>query len=223
MRVTAVLLVGVLLSATAVEAQVRLTKKGGRTVITNFGAGMARGTNWKWLAQQHDRKSKYDETIEKYAQKYRVDATLIRAVIQVESDFNAATVSRKGARGLMQLMPATAQRYGVKQMHDPDENIRGGVHYLRDLLEMFSNDLPRVLAAYNAGENAVIRYSGIPPYEETRTYVKRALTVYYGRPYGQAVIFAGDPKKASLRGGFTSRLTEPLAAMMPGMRVLGTH
>jgi soluble lytic murein transglycosylase-like protein len=222
MRVTAVLL-GVLLSATAVEAQVRLTKKGGKTVITNFGSGMSRGTNWKWLAQQHDRKSRYDETIEKYAQKYRVDATLIRAVIQVESDFNPATVSRKGARGLMQLMPGTAKRYGVKQVHDPEDNIRGGVHYLRDLLEMFSNDLPRVLAAYNAGENAVIRYSGIPPYEETRTYVKRALTVYYGRPYGQAVVFAGDPKKATVRGGFTSRVTEPLAAMVPGMRVLGTQ
>src|SRR5688500_115107 len=115
MRVTAVLL-GVLLSATAVDGQVRLTKKGGKTVITNFGAGMSRGTNWKWLAQQHDRKSQYDEAIEKYAQKYRVDATLIRAVIQVESDFNPATVSRKGARGLMQLMPGTAKRYGVKQV-----------------------------------------------------------------------------------------------------------
>ncbi len=222
MRLTALLL-GALLSASAVSAEVRLTVKGGKTVITNFGSGTARGTNWKWLAQQHDRKSRFDETIEKYARQYRVDATLIRAVIQVESDFNPNTVSRKGARGLMQLMPGTAKRYGVKNVHDPDDNIRGGVRYLRDLLEMFSNDLPRVLAAYNAGENAVIRYGGIPPYQETSTYVKRALTVFYGRPYGQAVIFAGDPKKASLRGGFTARVGEPLAAMLPGMRILGTH
>ena len=83
----------------------------------------------------------------------------------------------------MQLIPETAQRYGVKNVFDPEENIRGGVHYLSDLLDMFGHDLERALAAYNAGEGAVTRYGGIPPYQETSTYVNRALTVYYGRPY----------------------------------------
>ena len=221
MRVTGVLL-AVLLCATAASAEVRLAIKGGRKVITNYGSGASRGTDWNWLARQHDRRSKYDPLIEHYAQKYRVDATLVRAVIQVESDFNPACVSNKGARGLMQLMPGTAKRYGVKSIHDPAENIHAGVRYLRDLLQLFRNDLPRVLAGYNAGENAVIRYGGIPPYEETSTYVKRALTVYYGRPYGQAVSFAGNRQKATLRGGFTSTVTEPIAAVMPGMRYLGT-
>jgi soluble lytic murein transglycosylase-like protein len=212
-----------LVFATTLTAEVRLTKKGGRTVITNFGSNSSRASDWKWLAQQHDRPSKYDLIIEKYAKQYRVDATLVRAVIQVESDFNTNCISRKGARGLMQLMPATAKRYGVTRVHDPGDNIRGGVRYLRDLIEMFPSDLARALAAYNAGEGAVIKYGGIPPYEETATYVKRALTVYYGKPYGQAVIFAGDPKKATLHGGFSSTMTEPLAAMLPGMRYLGTH
>ena len=108
-------------------------------------------------------------------------------------------------------------------MHDPAQNIRGGVHYLRDLLEMFRDDLPRVLAAYNAGENAVLKYGGIPPYQETMTYVKRAMTVYHGRPYGQAVSFAGRRDKASLHGGFTSKMTQPLAAVVPGMRYLGSQ
>ena len=110
----------------------------------------------------------------------------------------------------MQLIPETAHRYGVANVFDPDQNIRGGVRYLADLLEMFSNDLPHTLAAYNAGENAVIRYGGIPPYEETSTYVKRAMTVYYGRPYGEATWFAGHRDGMKLRGGFTSQVA-PLA------------
>jgi hypothetical protein len=89
------------------------------------------------------------------------------------------------------------------------------------MLEMFS-DLPRALAAYNAGPNAVLKYDGIPPYDETTTYVKRALTVYYGHPYGQPVIFAAG-RKPALHGGFTSRVTQPIAAMLPGMRYLGSQ
>lgn len=213
------------LAATSASADVRIGTKNGKRVIYNVPSGKTKsgGIDYHWLARQQDRQTKYDPIIEKYARRYDVDATLIRAVIQVESSFNPATVSKKGARGLMQLIPATAERYGVKKIHDPDENIRGGVHYLRDLLRMFSNDLPRVLAAYNAGENAVLRYGGIPPYEETRTYVKKALTVYYGRPYGQSIMFAGSREKATLRGGFQSA-TDPLAvALLPGMRYLGSQ
>ena len=211
------------LVATSAAAEVHIaTRADGRRVIYNIPSGkVTRESNWQWLAKQQDRPSRFDPIIERYAQLHGVNPTLIRAVIQVESDFNPNTVSNKGARGLMQLIPATAKRYGVEKIHDPEQNIRGGVRYLADLMAMFSGDLPRVLAAYNAGENAVIRHGGIPPYRETETYVKRALTVYYGRPYGQSIMFAGDARKATLRGGFAG---DPLAvAIIPGMRVLGSQ
>ena len=225
MRVTGVILV-VLLAAPAAHAQVQLViKKDGSKVIYNVPTGhekgAKKGTDFKWLAKQHDRPSRYDLLIEKYAKLFRVDATLVRAVIQVESNFDPACVSRKGARGLMQLMPETAKQYGVTSVHDPDQNIRAGILHLREMLEMFS-DLPRALAAYNAGPNAVLKYNGIPPYEETTTYVKRALTVYYGHPYGQPVIFAAG-KKPLVHGGFASKVTQPIVAMMPGMRYLGSQ
>lgn len=212
-----------LLFAMSGSADVRITTRNGKKVIYNVPSGRSSYSNFEWLAKQHDRRSRFDPWIEQYARQYRVDPVLVRAVIQVESSFDPMTVSTKGARGLMQLMPATARRYRVTDVHDPAQNIRGGVHYLRDLLEMFREDLPRVLAAYNAGENAVLKYGGIPPYEETMTYVKRAMTVYYGRPYGQAVSFAGRRETATLRGGFSSRMTQPLAAVVPGMRYLGSQ
>ena len=212
-----------LLAAVSAQADVRVVTRNGKKVIFNVPSGKSSSSNLEWLARQHDRRSKYDALIEQYARHYRVDPVLVRAVIQVESSFDPSTVSRKGARGLMQLMPGTAKRYGVTEVHDPAQNIRGGVNYLRDLMELFGDDLVRVLAAYNAGENAVIKYGGIPPYKETQTYVKRAMTVYHGRPYGQAISFAGRPDKATLRGGFASRLTDPLAAVVPGIRYLGTN
>jgi len=220
MRVLSVTVMGVMLLASAAAADVRLTtKRDGTKLITNDGRG-ARGGNFDWLARQHDRRSKYDPIIERYAEKYRLDATLVRAVIQVESGFNAACVSHKGARGLMQLMPGTAQRFGVKRIHDPDENIHGGVQYLAYLTRLFPDDLPRALAAYNAGENAVLKYGGIPPYDETQTYVKRAMTVYYGRPYGGgAVMFPGRRGGKKLRGGFGGG--PAIAALIPGAKYLG--
>lgn len=224
MRVTGVVL-ALLFAASNVSAQVQLLiKKDGSKVIYNVPSGRTKGkpvADYHWLARQHDRPSRYDLLIEKYSKQFRVDATLVRAVIQVESDFNPMCVSRKGARGLMQLMPDTARHFGVTRVHDPDQNIRAGILHLRDMLEMFS-DLPRALAAYNAGPNAVLKYGGIPPYEETTTYVKRALTVYYGHPYGQPVIFAAG-KKPSLHGGFASPMAQPIAAIVPGVRYLGTR
>jgi soluble lytic murein transglycosylase-like protein len=222
MRTSAAAL-AIALIATAAHSDVRLmVRRDGTKVIYNVGS-YGKGSDYTWLARQRNRRTKYDPVIERYADRYGVDPVLVRAVIQVESDFNPNCVSHKGARGLMQLMPATARRYGVARIHDPEENIRGGIHYLADLLQMFSSDLPRVLAAYNAGENAVARYGGIPPYEETSTYVQRALTVYYGRPYGQAMSFAGSRGGSKLRGGFT-QVVEPLAtAVFPGMRYLGTQ
>jgi soluble lytic murein transglycosylase-like protein len=214
---------GLLIVASAARADVRLAvKKDGRKVIYNVGGAGGRGTDYNWLAKKHDRRTKYDPLIERYAEKYRVDPVLVRAVIQVESDFNPRCVSHKGARGLMQLIPATAKRYGVAEMHDPEQNIRGGVKYLADLLRLFNDDLPRALAAYNAGEGAVLKYGGIPPYAETAEYVRRAMTVYRGRPYGDApaVAYAGRRSGAKLRGGFVQPVA---AAMLPGMKYLGTR
>jgi soluble lytic murein transglycosylase-like protein len=118
----------------------------------------------------------YDDLIAKASEKYRVDSTLIKAIIKAESNFNHRAISPMGARGLMQLMPATAVTLQVKDSFHPENNIDGGVRYLRYLMNLFNGNLPLVLAAYNAGENAVLRYNNrIPPYQETQTYVRRVL------------------------------------------------
>ena len=210
----------------SLQAQVHLViKRDGTKVISNFGASAsAKSSDWTWWAKQRDRRSSYDSFIDRYAAQYRVDPVLVRAVIQVESNFDAHCVSSKGARGLMQLMPETARQYRVQDVFDPEQNIRGGVHNLADLLGRYGGDLHRTLAAYNAGGGAVAKYRGIPPYEETMTYVKRALTVYYGSPYGQAVGFAAGGSRGGrkLTGGFTNRI-QPIVAMLPGMRYLGSR
>jgi len=109
------------------------------------------------------------------AQRYRLSEQLITAVITVESNFDHAAVSRKGARGLMQLMPQTSAMIGVRDPHSPEQNIDAGASHLRAMLDTFNNDLPLALAAYNAGEQSVVRYHGIPPYPETRRFVARVL------------------------------------------------
>ena len=114
-----------------------------------------------------------DTYITQVAARYDVPADLVAAVIEAESSRNPRAVSRRGARGLMQLMPKTAKRLGVDDPFDPRANIEAGVKHLRAMIDIFGNDLPRVLAAYNAGEVAVIKHRGVPPYRETRAYVKR--------------------------------------------------
>lgn len=119
-----------------------------------------------------------DNIVQQAAQTYKVDAALVHAVIHAESGFNPHAVSPKGASGLMQLMPATARRYGVQDIFDPKQNVGAGVRYLKDLLKMFDNNPRLALAAYNAGENSVIRFGGIPPYPETTQYVSKVLTLH---------------------------------------------
>jgi membrane-bound lytic murein transglycosylase B len=117
--------------------------------------------------------SKYDKLIIKAAKHFDVDAGLVSAVIKAESDYDSRTVSNKGAQGLMQLMPATASRFGVTNAFDPEANIYGGTRYLRWLLEKFEGNADYAVAAYNAGEGNVWKYDGIPPFRETINYVKR--------------------------------------------------
>lgn len=122
--------------------------------------------------------SAFNGIIAKAASAYSVDPSLVRAVIHAESAFNPNACSNKGACGLMQLMPDTARRYGVRDIKDPEQNIIGGTRYLRDLLAMFSHNKHMALAAYNAGENSVLRYGGIPPYRETVNYVTKVLFLH---------------------------------------------
>jgi len=121
----------------------------------------------------------FAQHIEQAADEAGVDAALVHAVITAESGYNPAASSRAGAQGLMQLMPGTAKRYAVKDAFDPMQNIRGGTRYLRDLLDMFDNNTELAVAAYNAGENAVIRHGRkIPPYRETQAYVPKVMRLY---------------------------------------------
>ena len=124
-------------------------------------------------------RKRYAEMIGQAAQEHQVDAALLHAVVTVESGYNVNARSPKGARGLMQLMPATAQRFGVSDILDPLQNLRGGARYLRVLLALFKDNLQLTLAAYNAGEGAVLGSGNkIPPYAETRSYVPRVLQFY---------------------------------------------
>jgi hypothetical protein len=145
----------------------------------------------------------YDHHIDAAARVYQVSPDLVRAVIGVESEFDQWAVSSKGARGLMQLMPATARRLGVLDSFDARQNIFGGTQYLRMLTDQFAGDLTLVLAAYNAGENAVLRYRGVPPYRETRGYVQKVQALLGGlgsqAPAGQSAAFYTPGDTSALR------------------------
>ncbi|HVP76986.1 MAG TPA: lytic transglycosylase domain-containing protein [Thermodesulfobacteriota bacterium] len=120
----------------------------------------------------------YDSLISEFCKKYQVDFALIKAIIRAESGFNPFAVSRKGAKGLMQLMPETASRMNVSNVFNPRENIEGGVRHFKNLLSLFDNDIRLSLAAYNAGENLVADLRSIPPYRETVDYIRKVLSYY---------------------------------------------
>lgn len=125
------------------------------------------------------KKSKYDALIVNMALKYDLEPSFIKAVIHVESAFDQNALSRAGAMGLMQLMPATAASYQLKQNHfNPNLNVEAGVQHIKDLVERYDNDKKLILAAYNAGAGAVRKYNGVPPYEETQNYIKKVMKLY---------------------------------------------
>jgi len=139
-----------------------------------IGCDMA-NSDWRRVPLNHEA---YKKTVEDAALRHRVEVALVRAVIHAESAFNRRAVSRAGAKGLMQLMPATAKYLGVTNAFNAKQNINGGAQLLRELLNRFHNNMKLAVAAYNAGEGAVKRYNGIPPYKETKNYVKRVSTLY---------------------------------------------
>jgi soluble lytic murein transglycosylase-like protein len=177
-------------------ASYRLTDPEGVTHFTNAPTdpryrripGMS-GTLAGWLRLPEGTLGKYAEVIREISSRYGLDAALVEAVIRVESAFNPSAVSRKGAQGLMQLMPQTASSLGVRNAFDPRQNIEGGVRHLRYLMDRFPGNLPLALAAYNAGENAVTQYRGIPPYPETQEYVRKILGSQSGAGEAPQIIY----------------------------------
>jgi len=181
----------VLMAAPALATVYTFTDASGVTHFTNVPsdpryAGMAR-VPYRLSAYKSVKTSsgyltasdRYAPLVQKAAREHSLDQALLQAMIAAESGFDPRAVSPKGAVGLMQLMPETARRYGVRDRYDPAENIQGGAKYLRDLMRKFNNDLSLTLAAYNAGEDAVIQHGNrIPPYRETLQYVPRVLTLY---------------------------------------------
>ncbi len=144
-----------------------------RTPQTSFAA------SFELSAVERVNREKIEQMIREVSARYRVDPALVRAVMQTESNWKTSAISRKGALGLMQLEPGTAQALGVNNAFDPQQNLEGGVRYLHMLLERYNGDLDRALAAYNAGPGAVDRAGGIPRYRETREYVQKVTDSYF--------------------------------------------
>jgi soluble lytic murein transglycosylase-like protein len=181
MKRRAFALAGIVFAVTAsTRAEVKVHVRDGRTVITNDGPANI-GASESWLAARVRQPSAYDALIEAAALQNDVDPRLVKSVMLVESGFNPSAISKKGARGLMQLMPELAAEQGVRDVHDPKQNIDAGTRELSRLLLNYRGDLVRSLAAYNAGAAAVDRYAGVPPYAETQLYVRKALAAYYGK------------------------------------------
>ncbi|MEW5974628.1 MAG: lytic transglycosylase domain-containing protein [Acidobacteriota bacterium] len=176
-----------LLTPARIEGQeiIQFVSSGGRLVYSNLGSLPAELESVGPTEPTKARASsasvaspEIDALIEQIAEQHGVDADLVKAVVKVESNYNVRAVSRKGAHGLMQLLPQTARRFGVTNIFDARQNVEGGVKFLRFLMGLFPGNLQHILAAYNAGENAVLKYRGVPPYPETQAYVKKIAALY---------------------------------------------
>ncbi|MGQ0507960.1 MAG: transglycosylase SLT domain-containing protein [Myxococcaceae bacterium] len=182
----------VTLPARAVAGEVyKYTEKDGTIVYTNVPPGPNKGArklkgsfnqapSKRGPVARAMSKREFNEYIEFAARKYRVPEHLVKAVMHVESNFDTGAVSNKGASGLMQLMPGTAREMYVKDIFDARENIEGGTRYLRHLANLYDGDMVKMVAAYNAGPDAVAKYGGkVPPYEETQAYVRKVIALYF--------------------------------------------
>lgn len=176
---------------------VQPNSRGWQRVYRDSGSGQAAEGNYnvhRWNGPRVERRvdperlTRYDPHIREAAKLYQLPEPFIRAIMQVESNFYPDVVSEDGAMGLMQLMPATAANMGVIDAFDPRQNVLGGTRFLRLLANRFNGDLMLTVAAYNAGEGAVNKYGGVPPYAETRRYVKRVLQHYYSFRNGAGVL-----------------------------------
>lgn len=173
-----VLAVGVSMARAEVRVEIRAD---GSKVITNLPRpGEAPPRRPLASLPHREPPVELSQLIDEHSQRADLDPGLVRAVVRVESDFDPAAVSVKGAIGLMQLMPETARELSIADPYDPAQNLAGGTRYLRDLLDRFDGSLELALAGYNAGPEAVLRYGGVPPYRETRDYVRRILDLYDG-------------------------------------------
>ena len=197
---------GLMLSRMArADEIVAVTDEQGHTIFINAGEPRADGE----LATGADRPARagiaslpsqeINHLVEQTANRFQVDPQLVHAIIKVESEYDPKAVSPKGAMGLMQLIPETAQRFGVENPFNPKENIEGGVSYLKHLLDLYGGDLSLSLAAYNAGEHAVQRFGGIPSFAETRDYVQKVTDIYQsGSPQSGTNAAAKKPQPSPI-------------------------
>ncbi len=170
--------------ASAGTASMQAARSAAAEVSQYFGHESAQSANAKIVAANarghQASQEEIDSSIVMAAARHNVDPNLVRAVVKVESNFNSNAISRKGAMGLMQLMPSTARSLKVKNPFDPDQNVDAGVRHLKQLLENYGGDVDLTLAAYNAGSGAVARSAGVPHFAETQNYVRRITNLYYG-------------------------------------------
>lgn len=194
--------------AVAGEVKIVMGASGRRVILNENSVQRSRRLSSK-LVRVPD--TSIEPLIERHSTDQAVDPKLVKAVIQAESGYNVRALSNKGAIGLMQLMPATASLLNVRNPYDPDENIRGGTTYLRQMIDRFAGRVELAVAAYNAGPGAVERHRGIPPYAETRDYVKRVLALYQGGdfyvpPASSFVVSPGNRRKPYLTRGPNNRI-----------------
>ena len=162
-----------------------------RSTIYLQGENSFGGTSRPWMSIDRDG---VDKLVREAAERHHVDPALVRAVIETESNWNPRAHSRKGAGGLMQLIPTTAQRYGANDLYNPEQNIDAGVRHLKMLLERYHGNLDMALAAYNAGERTVDRFGGIPPIRETRDYVQKVQNAYFRPGSGRMTDLFVNPR-----------------------------
>ena len=166
-------------------------------ILEGSGQKTNRSASPSYIRNQSFTPEQVDAAIEQAAARHNLDPNLVRAVIKVESNFNPNAVSRKGAMGLMQLMPSTARQLNVSNPFDPAQNVDAGVRHLKKLLSNYGGDVKLTLAAYNAGEGAVARSAGIPHFAETRNYVRRITDLYYSGGSGARIL--GSPVHEPVR------------------------